>query len=71
MIDEDELGGSLFLVGVLLFVAATVVQSNTTKGPFARTPISCSDSASTSFPVPVSPSMRTGTLLCASRSQSG
>lgn len=48
----------------------TVVQSNTTNGPWLP-PISWSDSASTSLPVPVSPSMMTGTRLDAMRSQSG
>ncbi len=49
----------------------TAVQSRTTNGPLLRLPSSCNDSASTSLPVPVSPSMITGTSELASFSQSG
>ena len=43
-------------------VGGAVVQSKTTNGACARGPSSWSASASTSLPVPVSPSMMTGTL---------
>lgn len=51
--------------------AGTAVQSNTTKGPSARSPCSWIASASTSLPVPVSPSMITPTEERASLSHSG
>jgi hypothetical protein len=51
--------------------ARVPVQSNATNGFARRGPTSWSASASSSFPVPVSPSMITGKSLWAIRSQSG